>query len=43
VGRIGLQRVEALEANNASIKWLRDDLRAIRDLYRAKARQLEKQ
>lgn len=42
IGRIGLQRVEALEANNTTHKWLRDELRTIRDTYRLKAKELEK-
>ncbi len=41
--RIGLARVEALEANNTGIKWTREMLRGIRDTYRAKAKELEKQ
>lgn len=43
IARIGLERVEALEANHTPVKWTRDGLRAIRDEYRAKARQLEKE
>jgi hypothetical protein len=43
IERIGLARVEALEADNAPIKWTRDGLREIRDGYRAKARALEKE
>lgn len=42
IARIGLARVEALEADNAPIKWTRDGLREIRDTYRRKARELEK-
>lgn len=37
LARIGLARVEAIEANNAPAKWTRDGLRAIRDKYRALA------
>jgi hypothetical protein len=42
VERIGLAEVEALEAANAVHKWTADELRAIRDTYRAKARELKK-
>ena len=38
IGRIGLERVEALESDNAPHKWTRDELMAIRDTYRKKAR-----
>ena len=40
VERIGLERVEALERNNAVRKWDKDELREIRDTYRAKANEL---
>lgn len=40
IARIGLDAVEALEANNTPIKWKRDELRAIRDMYRRRAREL---
>lgn len=43
VGRIGLARVEALEANNQIRKWTREELIAIRTEYRAKAKQLKKE
>ncbi len=36
IKRIGLERVEALEANNAPVKWTREGLRQLRDLYRRK-------
>ena len=42
IGRIGLARVEALEARNETTKWTREGLREIRDTYRAKAKELEK-
>lgn len=42
IARIGLARVEALEADNAVVKWTRDDLRAIRDSYRAKTKKPKK-
>jgi hypothetical protein len=40
IGRIGLARVEALEACNDVHKWTADELRGIRDSYRAKLKQL---
>jgi len=43
IARIGLERVEALEAANQPAKWQRDQLRAIRDTYRAKTNQLAKE
>ncbi len=43
IERIGLDRYLALENDNRVHKWQRDELREIRDTYRAKARQLEKQ
>lgn len=42
VERIGLPEVESLEADNSIRKWTRDELRAIRDLYRQKRKELEK-
>lgn len=42
IARIGLERVEALESDQTARHWTRDDLRAIRDTYRAKARALSK-
>lgn len=41
--RIGLATVEALEADNRVHKWTREELRAIRDTYRAKVRELKKE
>jgi phytoene dehydrogenase-like protein len=41
IARIGLQAVEALEADQESRKWSTDDLRAIKALYRAKLRALQ--
>lgn len=41
--RIGAERVEALESNNEVHKWTHDEVRGIRDTYRAKANQLEKE
>lgn len=43
IKRIGLERVEALEANNAPVKWTREGLREIRDTYRRRAGELEKE
>ena len=43
IDRIGLARVEALEADNEIRKWNREELIAIRDEYRAKAKQLKKE
>lgn len=42
VARIGLDAVEALEADNAPVKWDRDTLRQIKTIYRAKLRDLKK-
>lgn len=42
IGRIGLEAVEALEAQNAPHKWTREELIAIRDEYRSKLKQLTK-
>lgn len=43
IARIGIERVEALEANNTPIKWTREILQEIKATYRAKARELEKE
>lgn len=43
IERIGLERVEALEADNQARKWTREELIAIRTEYRAKAKQLQKE
>jgi hypothetical protein len=42
IARIGREAVEALEADNRVHKWTADELRTIRDTYRAKARELKK-
>lgn len=42
IGRIGLEAVEALEQDNRTHKWTRDELREIRDTYRKKLRELLK-
>jgi hypothetical protein len=43
VARIGLARVEALEADNTPHKWQRDELIAIRAKYVARLRDLKKE
>jgi len=43
VNRIGLDAVEALEADNQPVKWDRDTLRQIKVIYRAKTRALKKE
>jgi hypothetical protein len=43
IGRIGLEAVEALEADNTPKKWQRDELIAIRAKYAQKRKELEKQ
>lgn len=43
IKRIGLARVERLEASNEPIKWDRDTLRQIKTIYRAKTRELKKE
>ena len=40
IQRIGLEAVESLESSNAPHKWTADELRAIRDDYRAKTKAL---
>jgi hypothetical protein len=39
--RLGLATVEALEADNRVHKWTREELRAIRDTYRQKVKELK--
>jgi hypothetical protein len=41
IARIGLEAVEALEADNTSTKWTRERLEAIKTEYRAKLRALK--
>jgi hypothetical protein len=41
--RIGLEALEALESDQQSRDWTKDDLRAIRDTYRAKLKALQKE
>ncbi|MDM0024096.1 recombination protein NinG [Variovorax saccharolyticus] len=43
IARIGLERVERLEAANDVVKWDRDTLRQIKTIYRAKLRDLKKE
>ena len=40
IARIGIEAVEALEADNTARKWTIEDLRGVRDLYRAKLKAL---
>jgi hypothetical protein len=42
IARIGVDRVEALEADNAVKKWTREELLWIKTHYRAKAKELER-
>lgn len=42
IARIGLARVEALEADNTPRKWTHDELREIRDTYRRRVREMKK-
>lgn len=42
IARIGVEAVEALEADQTVRKWTIDELRAIRDEYRAKLKELRK-
>ena len=41
VARLDLARVEALEHNNTPNKWTHEELRGIRDTYRAKLKELK--
>ena len=42
IRRIGLERVQALEADNHVHHWTKDELRGIAATYRAKTREIEK-
>jgi hypothetical protein len=42
IARIGQERVDAIEYDNTPHKWTRDEVRAIRDTYRTKVRELKK-
>jgi len=41
IARIGIEAVEALEADNRTHKWTREELIAIKEQFRAKRRELE--
>jgi len=41
--KIGVERVEALEANNATVKWTREALIDIIDVYKRKVKELKQQ
>jgi 5-methylcytosine-specific restriction endonuclease McrA len=43
IARIGEARFAELEADNVPHKWTRDELRAIRETYRAKLKELKRQ
>lgn len=43
IARIGADRVEALEADNTPRHYTKDELRSIRNTYRAKANQMKKE
>lgn len=43
IARIGLARVEALEADNTPRKWTHDELRAMKAEFQAMARELKKE
>lgn len=43
IARIGLEAVESLECDNRTKKWTREELREIRDRYKAKARAINAQ
>lgn len=43
IARIGIKRVEALENNNATIKWTREFLEGIKTTYAARVKELKKQ
>lgn len=43
IARIGLEAVEALEADNSYRKWSIDDLKAIKALYREKLKALKEE
>jgi len=42
IKRIGIDRVEAIEADNSPAKWDVDELKAIRDYYKQKLKELRK-
>ena len=43
INRIGLQRVEALEADNKPHKWNREELTAIKERYKQKLKELHRE
>jgi hypothetical protein len=43
IARVGLEAVEALENDNTPHKWTADELRSIRETYKQKRKQLEKE
>lgn len=43
INRIGLERVEALECNNESVKWTKEDLEDIKKHYSREANRLKKE
>lgn len=43
VARIGVDAVETLEADNTPRKWTRDELREIRETYRTKLKQIQRE
>jgi hypothetical protein len=42
IGRIGEEKVDALESDNDPHKWTREELTAIRDTYKAKLKEMRK-
>jgi hypothetical protein len=42
LGRIGIERLAAIETDNTPHKWTREELIAIRDTYRAKRKEMRK-
>ena len=41
MARVGLDAIEALEADNTPHKWTREELIAIRDTYKAKLKEMK--
>ena len=41
IGKIGLERVEALENDNSTKKWTREELEELRKIYRKKIKELK--
>lgn len=42
IARIGIEAVEALENDNGTHKWTREELREIRDTYKRNTKEIEK-